>query len=428
MSMSWRPEAFGEKMLEWMTRDGKLVILSRVLRAFGYGNLSITIAIYLKLVGFTESEIGVLITSSILGGAALTLAANYIEARIGRKRSLVLFALVMSGASLVFVLSTNYVALLTAALLGTVNLGGGDVGAFLSLEQSIIPQTCRNERRNLAFALYNMGALFAGSGGALLVGFFPTLLQHSLGLSVGESLRSMLVIYAISSVLALLSYATLSTDVEIVQEERKLSGASLSPISRRRIGELCALFAVDSFGGGFFVPTLLTFWFFTRFQTPLVTLSLVFSVYNAIGAISFIASARLANTIGQLKTMVFTHIPGSALLIIMAVSPNFLTAVSLFLVSGMLSLMDVPARQSLVVSLVSPEERVAASGFTNLTRSLFQVPSPSISGFLLQYVSLSAPFIVGGTIEILYDTALFFRFNGVPLWQSTTIESSPGNI
>src|SRR5712664_2442127 len=174
-------------MLSWMNKDGKILLLSRVTRGIGYGFLSVVLAIYLKLLGFDEVGIGVVLTATLVSSAIFTILASLLERKIGRKRLLVLFAALMSVAGSVFIVSTNYVALLFAALIGTINVTGTEVGPFLSVEQAIIPQTCSKEKRTLAFAWYNVGGTLATSAGALLSGL-PSVLQ-GIGLTLLDSFK-----------------------------------------------------------------------------------------------------------------------------------------------------------------------------------------------------------------------------------------------
>ena len=113
--------------------------------------------------------------------------------------------------------------------------------------------------------------------------------------------------------------------------------------------------------------------------------------------------------------MVFTHIPSNILLILVAFAPTFPLAVALYLARMALSQMDVPTRQSYLVAVVREDERTAtAAGITNISRNITQSISPSLAGYILQSLSLlSAPFVLGGVLKIVYDIALYFNFKSV---------------
>jgi sugar phosphate permease len=185
------------------------------------------------------------------------------------------------------------------------------------------------------------------------------------------------------------------------------------PQSKGIVLRLSGLFAVDSFAGGFVIQSIVSFWFFTRFGADLTTLSYIFSIAGILTAFSYIAAAKIADKIGLINTMVFTHIPANILIIGLAFAPTLAVAVILYLSRMALSQMDVPTRQSYIVAVVREEERTSAAGITNISRNITQAMSPSLVGILIQSISLSAPFVIGGALKIAYDIALFLNFRNV---------------
>ena len=189
---------------------------------------------------------------------------------------------------------------------------------------------------------------------------------------------------------------------------------TLSPKSKEVIGKLSGLFAIDSFAGGFIIQSIVSFWFYTRFGVDLATLSYIFSVAGVLTAFSFIAAAKIADRIGLINTMVFTHIPSNILLILVAFAPTLPLAIALYLARMALSQMDVPTRQSYIVAVVDEDERITAAGITNISRNVAQAASPSVAGHILQSLPfLSAPFVFGGVIKIAYDVILYFNFRNM---------------
>lgn len=397
-------------MLSWLHRDGKILLASRIIRAVGYGFLSVVLAIYLRLLGFEETRIGIILTATLVSAAAFTILASFLERKIGRKKMLILFAMLMSIAGSIFMLTTNFVALLIAALIGTINVTGTEVGPFLSVEQAIIPQMCDEKRRTFTFALYNTSGTFAASAGVLLVGL-PSILEKTLDLTLLDSFRPIFALYVLTGVATLLLYFSLSSRVEAPPSQSKLTRYRLlSGKSKGIVAKLSLLFAIDSFAGGFVLQSIVAYWFFTRFNVPLEQISGIFSVAGVLTAISFLVASKIADRIGLINTMVFTHIPSNILLTMVPLAPTLPLAISFYLARMSLSQMDVPTRQSYTVAMVSPEERVAAAGFTNISRNVSQAISPSISGYVIQFLSLSSPFFIGGGLKILYDVLLYVKF------------------
>src|SRR5438445_1667719 len=280
-------------MLSWMNTDGKILLLARIVRGIGYGFLSVVLAIYLKLLGLDEIGIGIILTATLLSSAAFAILTSFLERRIGRKRLLVLFAALMSLAGGIFVISTNYLALLFAALIGTLNVTGTEVGPFLSVEQAIIPQTCDQKMRTLAFAVYSVGGTLATSAGALISGL-PAFLQNK-GLALLDSFKPLFGIYVLIGVTTLLLYTILSDKIESpgVQQSKQAGHSLLSPDSKRVTARLSGLFALDSFGGGFVLQSFVSYWFYARFGASLEQISLIFFGAGVFTALSFLAAEKL---------------------------------------------------------------------------------------------------------------------------------------
>ena len=201
--------------LEWISRDGKLLLGARIVRTFSYGFLSVILAIYLKLIGFNDILIGVVLTATLVNSVFFNLFSSAYADRIGRRKILVLYAVLMIISSVIFFVTDNYVALIIAALVGTINVTGSEVGAFLSLEQALLPQTVRDvQKRNSIFAIYNTVGTFAMSAGVLVSGL-PSILQQHYGFDQIGAIKSLFLIYAACAIVVLAIYLVLSKSIEV---------------------------------------------------------------------------------------------------------------------------------------------------------------------------------------------------------------------
>jgi predicted MFS family arabinose efflux permease len=211
---------------------------------------------------------------------------------------------------------------------------------------------------------------------------------------------------------SLVAYLTLTPRVEVgdaaLLPHRLWSGTSAH--SKRVVTRLALLFGLDSIGGGFLNTALIAYWFFRRYGTSEAELAVLFFVARALNAGSHIAAAWLADRIGLLNTMVWTHLPSSLFLIAAPASPSASIAAALFLAREALVEMDVPTRQSYVMAVVQPSERTFASGVTNVTRNVAWAVGPSVAGVVMQHIALAGPLIVGGTLKVGYDLILFASF------------------
>ena len=403
-------------IFSWLSKDGKLLLAARTLRTFAYGFLSVILAIYLKLVGFEDIYIGLILTTTLVNSVIFTLIASFYADRIGRRKILIAYGALMSLSGAIFFITTNYIALIASALIGTINVTGTETGAFLSIEQAALPQTINDtNKRNTGYALYNMVGTFAMSAGVLLSGL-PDIITQRYGVNQIESIRPLFLLYSVIGLAVLGIYYLISNKVEIqtINKRSKPLRETLSPKSKQIVGKLSSLFALDSFAGGFVIQSIVSLWFFTKFGVDLTTLSYIFSIAGVLTAFSYLAAAKIADRIGLINTMVFTHIPSNILLILVAFAPTFTLAVALYLARMALSQMDVPTRQSYLVAVVRENERTAAAGITNISRNITQSISPSLAGYILQSLSiLSAPFVLGGVLKIVYDVILYFNFKSI---------------
>ncbi len=397
--------------LEWISKDGKLILAARSVRTFSYGFLSVVLAIYLHMLGFGEILIGVILTATLANGIIFNLVSSIFADRLGRRRMLVIYSAMMVVSSGIFFATDNFMALVVAALVGTINVTGSEVGAFLSIEQAVLPQTIKDEgRRTSIFALYNMVGTFAMAAGVMLSGL-PQYLSQTLGIDKIGSVKVLFLVYAACALVVLAIYLLLSSKIEAVNARHGLGMnlKSIAPQSRRIITKMSSLFAIDSFAGGFVIQSIVSFWFYTRFGADLNTLSYIFTTAGILTAISYLLASRMASRIGLINTMVWTHIPSNILLILVPFAPTFPVAIGLYLARMSISQMDVPTRQSYLMAVVKENERVAAAGITNTSRNVAQALSPSVVGAILGQL-LVAPFVIGGALKLAYDIGLFLSF------------------
>ncbi|MBI2247691.1 MAG: MFS transporter, partial [Armatimonadetes bacterium] len=392
----WRDTVF-------LSPDGKLILAARGIRTFAYGFLSILLGLYLDGLGFSPLQVGAVLTTTLAGSAALTILFTSVADRYGRRRMLSVSAVLMAGAGLLFALTNRYPLLILASLTGTIGATSGEVGPFLSLEQTILPQTVPPQRRNMLFGIYNTVGGLAGAAGSLFAAT-PVLLQRWLGWTELTALRIMFVLYAALAGIALVLILRLSPRVELSPEDRALGGGLRE--SKRMVMRLSALFGLDSLAGGFVVQSLIAFWFHLRWGAGPELLGPIFLGVGVLQAASYLVAARVADRIGLINTMVFTHLPSNVLLMLVPAAPTLGAAIALILARHALAQMDVPTRQSYTMTVVAPAERAAAAGYTNVVRNLAQAVTPVISGYAMQVLSLGLPFVIGGGLKIIYDLTL----------------------
>jgi len=152
----------------------------------------------------------------------------------------------------------------------------------------------------------------------------------------------------------------------------------------------------------------MAYWFHLRFGVEPAVLGGIFFGANLLAAVSSLSASRIAARIGLINTMVFTHLPSNVLLILVPLMPSLPLAVLVLLLRFSLSQMDVPTRQSYVISVVEPGERSAAAGITGIARTTGAAISPAVSAPLVASAGMAAlPFYLAGGLKIAYDLLLY---------------------
>jgi MFS family permease len=390
-----------------------LLFFTRSARLFAYGFLSVVLALYLAQIGLTEAQIGLLLALTLLGDTAISLWITTNADRVGRRAMLLLGAWLMLVAGLAFAFTHNFWLLLLAATVGVISPSGNEVGPFLSIEQSALAQLIPAERRTQVFAWYNLIGSFATAVGALAGGGLAHSLQR-IGFDALESYRSIVLGYAAMGALLSALFRRLDRTVEAPSPVNRPSALGLHR-SRGVVLKLSALFALDAFGGGFVVQSLLAYWFHLRFGADPALLGGLFFGANLLAGVSALSAAWMARRIGLINTMVFTHLPSNVLLMLVPLMPNLPLAIALLLLRFSISQMDVPTRQSYTLAVVAPDERSAAAGVTGVARTIGAAVAPLLSGPLLANpVWMGLPFLLSGGLKIIYDLLLYREFHALP--------------
>lgn len=399
------------------TRDISLLFSTRIIRLFAYGFISVVLALYLAATGLDARGVGMVLAVTLAGDILVSLWVTMIADRTGRKNMLILSALLMILAGLVFLFTTNPIWITLAAIVGIVSPSGNEIGPFLSIEQAALSQLTADHQRTRIFGWYNLAGSFATALGALSGGWLAKFLQSS-GWNALEAYRCIMAGYAVCGFFLIALFTFLSTAAEVDGVHSKASPQTGNWLglhrSREIVFKLSALFAVDAFAGGFILQSMIAWWFHLRFGVDEGLLGSLFFFANLLAGISALLATRIAQKIGLLRTMVYTHIPSNLLLCLVPLMPDLWLAMTVLLLRFSISQMDVPARQSYTMAVVAPDERSAASGITTVARSVGAAVSPMLGGLLMaQPLLFSAPFFLAGGLKIIYDLILFKMFKNI---------------
>ena len=386
-----------------LSRDAKLLVAGQGVRAAGYGFTAVLLGALLADRGFGSLQAGVVLTAMIAGTALASLAVGRFGDRFGRRRSYAVFFGGIAVAGVVVAAGAPLWVLLVVALTGTLSTDVVDNGPATTLEQAML--AAEDAGTAAVYGRYNAVGSAAGALGSLAV-VVPGLGPHGGSGAVHGGLFLVLVPIGITGVIlaGCMSPAVDSAGPGLpgaVTRVRSRLGQS-RPVVRR----LAALFAVDAAGGGLVTTGFLSYYFTERYHVSVAALGWLFFAVSVVQAVSVALAPLLARRFGLVATMVGTHLPSNALLAAVAFGPSFAVAAVLLLARTTLSQMDVPTRQALVMTVVTPAERTAAAAVTNAARYTVRPLGPLAAG-LLQQIALGAPLVAAGAVKAGYDLTLW---------------------
>ena len=351
------------------------------------------VGLLLERTGLSPGLIGLTLGVALAAASLTGLGAAALAVRFGRRATLAVTGVLMAATGADLALARQPALLVIAGITGMLGAASVDLGPFASVEQAMLAESVPERLRNRAFGRYSLtGGLFNAAGG--LAAAFAT-----------ADTRPYFYLYAVIGV------ATAGLPLLMSKRVETDRGVPAFGSMRPLLG-LAALFALDSFGGGFVANAVIAYWLHVRFGVGASLLGPVLGAIAVLQSLSYEVSGRLGDRFGLINTMVFTHLPSNVLLLLVPLSPNLGWAVALLLARFALSQMDVPARQAYVVSIVPPAERAGAVAVTGAVRGVAQGLGAPLAGVAIGAAALGLPFYAGGGLKIVYDLALFAAFRG----------------
>ena len=399
----------------------KRLLVAKGLRAFGDGYVSLLLPVYLLELGYAPLEVGLIATATLVGSGILALAVGLHAYRFHYRTLLLAATVLMAATGMGFAFVTDFWPLLAIAFAGTLNPSSGDVSVFLPLEHAMLSRVVEDRDRTAVFARYSLVGSLVAAFGSLAAGA-PSLAAQEWGVTSRAAMQAMFVLYALTAVAIALVYRGLPAAPTAEARQAK------APLTRSkgRVYALAALFSLDSFAGGLVVQSMVALWLYQRHGLSPATAGTIFFWTGILSAASFLVAVRVANRIGLVNTMVFTHIPANICLVLVPFAASLPVVIALLLVRSALSQMDVPTRSSYVMAIVSPEERPAAASITAVPRSLAAAASPFIAGYMLGISTFGWSLAAAGAIKIAYDLMLLAMFRKVRPPEEMVIPGAPG--
>lgn len=390
-----------------------IIFASKAVRVFVFGLVSIMTPVYVATLGYSPFYVGVVLAVIISGNIVSNITITRYGKQIGDQRALLTFSILMLASGLILFSTILFPLILLAVFLGNISTTGTEAGPFQSIETAILPNYAL-EKTDRAFGIYNLIGYGSSAGGA-----FAAALPSLFGNTVA-SFHYLYLVYGLVGLVLFLFYRNLKMETKKNQDGSALDVVHAKQQSedertaqrreRRDIRQLSILFGVDAFGGGFVSQSLLSYWFFLVYGVSLGDLGIIFFVVNVITALSIFAAPFIAERIGNLKTMVLTHLISDIFLIAVPLAGSLIPSLTFLFLRQSVSQMDVPTRQEFMIEIFQSEERVSANAITNTSRSVGSIFGGPISGALLSSGLTSIPILTAGWSKILYDIGIFFSY------------------
>ncbi|MCA1734850.1 MAG: MFS transporter, partial [Actinobacteria bacterium] len=355
--------------------------------------------------------LGALVAGTVIAQLAIARWADI----WGRRRTYQLLYLLLGLAGLAFAGAFPLWLQVGVALTGALSAEVVESGPFTTLELAMLAGRLKVNALASGFGWYNAIAAGAGSVGAISAAL-PARIRDVAPEAPADRVWFLLLV--VVAIIGIVIARRLTPAVEVARPPR--ASSSLGP-SRKSVTRLAGLFAIDAFAGGFVVQTFIAFWLIDYHGADTATVATLFASIGIIQTLSFLAAPLIARRWGLLNTMVFTHLPSNLLLAAVAFAPNLTVAAILLLGRAALSQMDVPTRQAYVMRVVTPDERTAATAYTNTARYIVRPLGPVLAGAALS-IGAGAPFVIAGLGKVIYDLALWSWFRTIPLHST---ESTP---
>ncbi|KAL8718312.1 MAG: hypothetical protein Q9181_008221 [Wetmoreana brouardii] len=453
---TWLMNELGIHSILSSSRDSKLLCLQRFVRLFAYGASTLILALYLASIDVSDAKIGLFMSLTLWGDVVISFLLTLFADGLGRRRTLMMGAALMTASGLVFTTSSNYWVLVAASILGVISPSGNEIGPFKAIEESTLSQLSPASIRSDIFAWYTLLGNAGTACGIIICGWLVQWLQSLKGWTPTRSYRVMFGIYAFLGLIKLGLSVMLSekcepepekqeynqvTELNDIEIESLLSSdeydeaaesrskreskplpptpskkrsiwPSISVASRGILIKLCILFAFDSFASGLAPASFITYFFATKFSLPEGTIGTLFFITSIIAALSNLVASSISKRIGLLKTMVFTHLPSAIFLALIPLPSHAFPAMSFLVLRACTQNMDQAPRQAFLAAAVLPTERTAVMGVVNVVKTLSQSGGPVLTGWLAGTKRFWVAFLLAGALKAGYDLAMLKMFLG----------------
>ncbi|KAJ5902868.1 Major facilitator superfamily domain general substrate transporter [Penicillium taxi] len=418
------------------TRDVKFLCAQRFVRLFAYGGSTLILVSYLSALGIPDDKIGFFMTLTLIGDVVISFFLTLFADAMGRKAVLCLGSILMAGSGVIFATFSNYWVLLGAAVLGVISPSGNEIGPFRAVEESTLAHLTPHESLPDVFAWYSLVGTAGTALGQLICGWVITSLRELHGWKFISSCRVVFFVYAAVGVIKLALTLTLTQNVESNSSSESQNGETRPLLAEPNPTEdespkkksiwssaetgmwsliirLFILFGLDAFASGLASLSWMAYYFHLKFDLLEGELGTIFFVCSTISAASMLVASSIAKRFGNVKTMVFTHLPSTICLALISVPNSLPLALTFLILRACTSSMDVAPRSAFLAMVLPADKRTAIMGAVNVVKTTATSMGPLLTGILSRNGIFGVSFIIAGGLKIIYDLGMLFTFGGI---------------
>ena len=386
------------------------ILLATTLRGYNLGFLGVFLGIYLYYLGLSNLQFGIALSCFTLSGAISNLFVYFFKNILSRKISLISMSLSATISGIMLMYTDNYYMILIAAIFSIGSITGGDRTGISSIEIPIISKLVKPKNQTYAYSVYNFLPMISKIIGTSILIIIPVL-RSITSLQTKSIYLILLAIYTLINTIQTFTYIFLNKEIESINYE-KAKIISTSGSDSKLILIITSLFAIDSFGGGFIARSFISFWLIKSFSLNEGILSIIFILAQILNGISLILAPRIAKKVGVLNTMILSQIIANSIIVVAALSTNWIIASILYLIKEAFNDLDIPTRQAFMMNIVSEQNQTQMASISNLGRTGAHTFSPGVAGYVSSIFGINLSLVFGGAIKIIYALILL-RFKSI---------------
>ena len=386
------------------------ILLATTLRGYNLGFLGVFLGIYLYYLGLSNLQFGIALSCFTLSGAISNLFVYFLKNILSRKISLISMSLSATISGIMLMYTDNYYVILIAAIFSIGSITGGDRTGISSIEIPIISKLVEPKNQTYAYSIYNFLPMISKIIGTSILIIIPVL-RSITSLQTKSIYLILLTIYTVINTMQTFTYIFLNKEIESINYE-KTKIIPTSGSDSKLILIITSLFAIDSFGGGFIARSFISFWLIKSFSLNEGILSIIFILAQILNGISLILAPKIAKKIGVLNTMILSQIIANSIIVVAALSTNWIIASILYLIKEAFNDLDIPTRQAFMMNIVSEQNQTQMASISNLGRTGAHTFSPGVAGYVSSIFGINLSLVFGGTIKIIYALILL-RFKSI---------------